>query len=142
MKNNQALLHFHQKLQKYLPPGGHIEENETPIEAVRREILEETGLTVEIISDENITTNYSHAKSFHRPYLCLLENIPAHKDQPPHQHIDLIYIAKPIGEKKPLEEFSWYFLEEIQSLSEKNEIFPDVLDVLTKLLKAKDPVNN
>ena len=44
------LLHFHPKLGIWLPPGGHIEENEEPQDAVLREIREETGLECRIIS--------------------------------------------------------------------------------------------
>ncbi|MEA3450492.1 MAG: NUDIX domain-containing protein, partial [Bacteroidota bacterium] len=32
-------------------PGGHIEHNETPDEAIIREVKEETGLDVEIVGD-------------------------------------------------------------------------------------------
>lgn len=46
------LLHFHPKLGIWLPPGGHIEENEEPQDAVLREIREETGLECRIISQD------------------------------------------------------------------------------------------
>ncbi|WP_409250883.1 NUDIX hydrolase [Bacillus sp. SCS-153A] len=31
-------------------PGGHLEENESPIEGVKREVLEETGCEVEVVN--------------------------------------------------------------------------------------------
>ena len=43
----KVLLHRHAKLGKWLPPGGHIEQDETPPEAARREVKEETGLDIE-----------------------------------------------------------------------------------------------
>ncbi len=39
-----VLLHLHQTLGRWLPPGGHIEPNELPDEAAVREVLEETGV--------------------------------------------------------------------------------------------------
>ena len=39
----RVLLHYHRKLGRWLPPGGHIEDNELPDDAARREVLEETG---------------------------------------------------------------------------------------------------
>lgn len=35
--NNKVLLIHHKKLNLWLPPGGHIEKNETPDDAVKRE---------------------------------------------------------------------------------------------------------
>lgn len=42
--NGRVLMVLHTKLNKWLFPGGHIDENETPDQAVIREVKEETGL--------------------------------------------------------------------------------------------------
>jgi 8-oxo-dGTP pyrophosphatase MutT (NUDIX family) len=41
-------------------PKGHIEKNESPIEAAKREVLEETGLSVRLISDDLPLMEYTH----------------------------------------------------------------------------------
>ena len=41
---DKVLLHWHNKVKAWLPPGGHIENNETPVEAVKRETFEEIGI--------------------------------------------------------------------------------------------------
>ncbi|MBX7191324.1 MAG: NUDIX domain-containing protein [Sandaracinaceae bacterium] len=41
---SHVLLIHHRRLGKWLPPGGELEEGETPLEAAARELLEETGL--------------------------------------------------------------------------------------------------
>ena len=42
-------LHWHAKVKAWLPPGGHIEPNEDPVQAVLREVSEETGLAVWVV---------------------------------------------------------------------------------------------
>jgi 8-oxo-dGTP pyrophosphatase MutT (NUDIX family) len=49
-ENKQILLIKHKKQGKWLPPGGHVEENESPCAAVAREVLEETGVPVQVVS--------------------------------------------------------------------------------------------
>ncbi len=41
----KTLVIFHKRLRKWLPPGGELAPGETPLEAARRELFEETGLT-------------------------------------------------------------------------------------------------
>ena len=47
----------HKKLNKWIPPGGHVEANETPIEALHREVLEETGFSIDIIDTYKLNQN-------------------------------------------------------------------------------------
>lgn len=84
-------LHWH-RLGMWLPPGGHIEPNEDPAQAVRREVTEETGITAEIV--------WTHSS---QPY-ALPPQLPApvtigvydiDELERPHQHIDLIYFTRP-----------------------------------------------
>jgi 8-oxo-dGTP pyrophosphatase MutT (NUDIX family) len=104
--DGKVLLHLHRKLGMWLPPGGHIEQDELPDDAAVREVFEETGVAVELVGDrrEDITDPVQ----LHRPAGIQLENIG-----PGHQHIDLIYFARPAGPTTIREEFSgdrvgWY----------------------------------
>ncbi|MGD2168958.1 MAG: NUDIX domain-containing protein [Chlamydiota bacterium] len=129
---NKFLLHLHQKIGKWLPPGGHIEANETPIEAVKREVLEETGLNIEIISQENLWIDNDNAASFERPFLCLLENINGSN---PHQHMDLIYLARPLGNPfMHSEAFQWLTLHEVQ---QKSDIYSDTVKTIEAIDKLR-----
>ena len=49
-ENGQILMIKHKKHGKWVPPGGHVDENELPCEAVAREILEETGVSARVLS--------------------------------------------------------------------------------------------
>jgi 8-oxo-dGTP pyrophosphatase MutT (NUDIX family) len=86
----KVLLHRHRKLGMWLPPGGHIEEDELPDEAAVREVFEETGVAVELVGERR--EDVTDPVQLHRPAGVQLENIG-----PGHQHIDLIYFAKPAG---------------------------------------------
>ncbi len=136
LENAKVLLIFHPKLKKWLPPGGHVEEGETPPEAAVREVLEETGYEVSLTSDEHLWINRWNAKSFKRPYMCLLEEIPEHKGVPAHQHIDFIYLSRPIGEpiSPPGHEMRWFSWEEIDALPGDVEIFEETKETLKKLI--------
>lgn len=135
---NKTLMVFHRKFQKWTPPGGHVEPNESPVEAARREVLEETGLTIEFIKQENIWLDYPNAASVERPYLCLVEQIEAYKEMPPHQHIDFVYVARPLSQVQEAEEdpCRWFSLEELQALKPGEDIFKDTLDVALHLLSS------
>ena len=48
-EGGRTALHWHRKLQLWLPPGGHIDPNEDMAQAVVREVLEETGIAARIV---------------------------------------------------------------------------------------------
>ncbi len=129
IKDNQVLLHPHKKHGKWLPPGGHLEADETPPMAAKREVMEETGLKINFISQEQIWINSEFANSLERPYMCLLEDI---KQPNPHQHVDFIYLAHVKENKPPLHPFKWFTFEEALQLT---NIYPDTLDTIKHLEK-------
>jgi len=141
IENHKALLIYHQKYQKWLPPGGHLEANELPSEGARREVREETGLEIEFVTQENVWIDRWNAKSFERPYMCLLEEIPSHNGKPAHQHMDLIYVARPLSTYLPIKsaesfEQRWFSWQELQQLVPDQQIFVETLQTLEKLLEA------
>lgn len=93
---SRTLLHWHRRLQQWMPPGGHIEADEDPVQAVLREIQEETGLGAEIMP-LTVATLFDSPAQKPAPYTILIEDIPAREDEPEHQHIDLIYFCRPVG---------------------------------------------
>lgn len=141
IEENKVLLIFHRKLQKWLPPGGHIDENETPPEAAKREVLEETGLEIEFLTQENVWINDSNAESFERPFMCLLEHIPHYKDEPSHQHMDFIYVARPLkGEliynSNETEAIRWFTYEEIMQMELGTYMFAETLESIKKIIET------
>lgn len=82
----RTLLLLHRKLGKWFPPGGHIDPHELPDQAALREVREESGLEVELLTHSSTLGN---VRVLPQPYCILLEDIG-----PGHQHIDLIYFAR------------------------------------------------
>lgn len=141
IERQSVLLIFHRKLKKWLPPGGHLEKNETPDEAARREAREETGLEIAFISQEGIWVDRWNAKSFARPYLCLLEEVPAYEDQSAHQHIDFIYLARVAGGAEQcnfgeIDGMRWFGLQDINALTPDEEIFAETQDIVRSILQS------
>jgi len=130
IEEGKVLLIHHPKLNKWVPPGGHVEGDELLHEAALREALEEVGLQAEIIDDEHMMFAHSVAHSIPRPFLIQLENIPAYKDQPAHQHIDAIYVGKVIGDLAPkgCEKAEWYHLDQLSEL----EMFEETREAIWK----------
>jgi 8-oxo-dGTP pyrophosphatase MutT (NUDIX family) len=136
---DKVLLIYHKKLKKWLPPGGHMDPNETPAEAACREVLEETGIEIQLVSQENITISRWNAKSIMRPYMCLLEEIPAHGETPAHQHIDFIYLGVPVGGLKSanlteVEAAHWFTKDEVLALKADSDIFLETQETIVYIL--------
>ena len=115
---SHTLLHFHTKNKLWLPAGGHIEENETPIEAAKREALEETGLDIEIVPTYD-KFEFSDPLQITNPVLILLEDIEATTIEPEHQHIDLIFFAKPVRLNEMTIPNEWYWVSEEELTNER-----------------------
>ncbi len=83
----------HPRYNKWLPMGGHIELNEDPEEALFREIQEETGLEVEILSSKPAL------KSPGIKFILTPNNVDVHEANAPHKHISFTYFAKAKNDK-------------------------------------------
>ncbi|HVW99128.1 MAG TPA: hypothetical protein VHA52_01595, partial [Candidatus Babeliaceae bacterium] len=82
----------------------------------------------------NLWVDFWNASSLERPYLCLLENIPPHGDKAAHQHMDMIFLAKPVG--GVLDPCArWFSLEEVEKLTDDEEIFCETKMTIRHLLK-------
>ncbi len=140
----RVLLLWHKKLQRWMPPGGHVDENELPEETAKRECKEETGIDVEIAGADSpedlFRENPAEGCMLKKPFCFLLENIPATSEQPAHQHMDFVYLARPLDETQTLTleekegtELQWFTLGKIEMLSNE-EIFANVKGYIRLLL--------
>jgi len=88
---SRTLLHWHKRLQQWMPPGGHVEPDEDPVQAVLREIQEETGLVTEVISTRDAAP-FDYPQQLPPPYTILVEDILGPGEL--HKHIDMIYFCR------------------------------------------------
>lgn len=95
--DGSTLLHWHPKLQLWLPPGGHIDEDEDPVQAVLREALEETGYVCEVVPHEEPLA-FSNVSQLPSPLKIIIADVSATGSQPAHQHIDMSYVLRPIAD--------------------------------------------
>ena len=85
--DNKVLLVNHPRYGMWLSPGGHIELNEDPEEALYREALEETGLKIRVLSSKPSFTSQASKPILTPNY------VDVHEANAPHKHICLIYFA-------------------------------------------------
>jgi 8-oxo-dGTP pyrophosphatase MutT (NUDIX family) len=114
VNKERVLLVDHKKLKMWLPIGGHIELNEDPDQALRREIKEECGLEVEIISKKSLPDK-KHIK-----FLYLPSFLDIHKIDDKHRHIAFGYIAKSKTDKVKLRKsehnnIRWFSKEDLNN---------------------------
>jgi len=135
INDDRVLLVFHKKLNVWLYPGGHVEENENPDEALLREVKKETGLEVEIISnkDESLSNQKLDVSSLHLPYAFLCELVGDH------YHNDLIYKCKIKKNcelrynKEESDGIGFFNINEIEKLT----LFDNFRTLLNKVLTEK-----
>ncbi|MEF8821162.1 MAG: NUDIX domain-containing protein [Halovenus sp.] len=124
VNDGAVVLHEHEKLDMWLPPGGHIDRDELPHEAATRETREEIGLGVELVAprgDLDSTT----ATSIPKPQHFLLEDINVCDGEIGHQHIDFVYYGhattrdiEPASGEAPADAWEWFTAAELEENAE------------------------
>ena len=75
---SQLLLIYHPKFQRWIQPGGHLEDGDTSIEAAaKRELSEETGLE-----------DVARQKKVH----LAVHQVPGKREKPSHEHWDIRFL--------------------------------------------------
>lgn len=123
----KILLVYHKKFNKWVQPGGHIEENETPEETAKREVYEETGLKIELLGER-----FPREDDFIRPLA-----IQCNRNLQGDMHIDITYVAVPINNTNAVlndeesTDIGWFSREELEAI----DVFPDIKITMDYILK-------
>jgi len=99
-KTHEFLLLFHRKLGAWLPPGGHVDFGESPLDAARREAEEELGIQLAFLPLDGQLAQ--HGKDFRclpqihttGAFCTIEEYIRPIGLQDPHIHVDSIFVAR------------------------------------------------
>jgi 8-oxo-dGTP pyrophosphatase MutT (NUDIX family) len=119
---DRTLLHWHKKLQIWLPPGGHIDANEDPVQAALREVREETGIVAEVVPSGRAFA-FTNVTPLATPISIIVADVGDGDDA--HQHIDFSYVVRavpgePRGEPEEDHSFIWVSEAELQ----RNDALP------------------
>lgn len=115
--DNKVLLRLHDKYQRWLSVGGHIELEEDPNEAALREVKEEVGLEVKLYNGNQIYHEITNNRIELIPPIFL--NI--HEVNENHKHICLSYFAlsetqnvKPQESEDMSTQWKWFGKDELE----------------------------
>lgn len=124
---SHLLLIRHERLRKWLQPGGHIEPGDESIEAaVRREITEETGLTDLTPIGEGLFDIDVH-------------DIPAARGEPHHEHHDLRFLFRSRGEATAGDgatDIAWIPLDEVADVTKDRSVLRAAAKLRTGSLES------
>jgi 8-oxo-dGTP pyrophosphatase MutT (NUDIX family) len=135
-------LHEHDKLDMWLPPGGHVDRDELPHVAARREVREELGKEIELVAPVGETTSPT-VESIPRPQEFLLEDIDTCGGEVGHQHVDFVYFGdaegrtiSPAEGEQPAGDWEWFTRGGLRERAETLE--PDVVELGRRAIEAID----
>ncbi len=136
----KLLMIHHKKLGIWMPPGGHLEQNEVPHEGALREVFEETGVRARLVDDDepDLALRGETEAQIPRPYGLLYERIPQGPKDTEHIHLDMLYIfeaddtAALKARREEVHGVQWYTKQEIL---EDNDVFDSVKGFAARNLK-------
>jgi 8-oxo-dGTP pyrophosphatase MutT (NUDIX family) len=107
-------LHLHEKLDMWLPPGGHIDRDELPHETAVREVEEEIG-TKPTLCTPDMGIESESARAMPQPQQFLLFDVDVYDGEVVHQHIDFVYYGSvdqrditPQAGEAPIDDWEWF----------------------------------
>ena len=125
--DKKILLIHHKKFNKWVQPGGHIDDDETFEEAALREAFEETGVKVKLLGER-----FPREDDYIRPL-----GIQKNRNNKGDLHIDVIYAAVPVNNVATHHQVSesynakWFSRDELEEIS----VFPDIKITMDYILK-------
>lgn len=91
--STRMLMVFHRGLQRWLPPGGHVDPDEFPGDTVIREVFEETGVRArhQGVEPLDLRLNGRTESQLPAPFSMAVQLIPESSKDVEHIHMDMMY---------------------------------------------------
>lgn len=129
----------HPRLDRMMQPGGHVEPDESPDQAALREVMEEAGLPVRLISPPAAPLPAAYRQPrVAQPWWMVEYQVPADDyTAGPHVHTDHLYVglaesSEPVSE--PAHPFGWFAAADLPGL----HMFDDARILTSTLLAGLD----
>jgi 8-oxo-dGTP pyrophosphatase MutT (NUDIX family) len=142
VNDGAVALHHHDRLEMWLPPGGHLDRDELPHEAARRETREELGLEPELLTDVGDLSSPT-VEALPEPAAFLLEDIDRVDGAVAHQHVDFVFFGRvdtrridPAPGEAPPEAWEWVTPAELDADGDRFEA--DVRELGRRAVAAVD----
>lgn len=126
--DKKILLVKHNLFDKWVQPGGHIEEDEAPEDTALREVFEETGIKITLLGE-----SFPREDDFIKPL-----GIQKNRTLKGNTHIDVIYAAIPNNDANELilsdesTGIGWFSRDELEDI----EVFPDVKITMDYIIRT------
>lgn len=126
----RMLMIFHQGLQCWLPPGGHVDPDEFPSDTALREVAEETGINARHAGQEPLEMglNGTTESQLPAPFAMAAQLIPeSHKDIE-HIHMDMMYLleaddAAPLtAQEQEVDDVGWFTRDQLEELTTTDSV--------------------
>ncbi|MXR22501.1 NUDIX hydrolase [Halobacterium bonnevillei] len=141
VNDGATALHEHDRLGIRIPPGGHVDRDELPHEAGKREVREETGLNPTLLGDApDLPAPDGRALPTPRYQVCY--DINVHGDgSVGHQHIDHLYFATvpsrdidPADGEAGTDAWAWYAPADLRD----SDLDADTIQIALEAIEAAE----
>jgi 8-oxo-dGTP pyrophosphatase MutT (NUDIX family) len=133
VEGDAVALHRHDRIDRWLPPGGHLDRDELPHEAALREVEEELGMAVALLAPTEDIDGET-VEQLPRPQHLQLADVNVTDRGVGHQHIDMVYYGEapdraidPGPDEQPASDWTWFTATELSDHA--GEIDPDVIEI-------------
>jgi len=144
---NHILMVHHKRIAAWLPPGGHIDAGEMPHEAAVREVREETGVEVNVLSEPMPISDDPDAFFLHSP-LCM-HGVRAVEKGTEVYHVDIAFLCRvqddseglpAVRHAEEVNEARWIALDDLDSFVLAKNVRQVVDKALAKMARSSPQI--